>query len=148
MHVREPDLRVFLALLITGTGLIVLGRCVVLMGAPYWGWSIAGPGAVLILVTLWCLVYAAAPRFARVATALAVCAAMFASVFSCWVLQAREQARQQKCVDNLRQMGVALHERSGYAPRQDFGLGQDGRLPPLDPEFTAGRTIPPGFFSP
>ena len=49
----------------------------------------------------------------------AVSAALAGSLLACWIVQAREMARQQKAVDNLRRIGAVAHEQFSLHPGTD-----------------------------
>jgi hypothetical protein len=122
MAYSQPDLRVFLTLVISGCGIVVFGRGLVLLGPTDWGWALALVGALTVLFALWCLVAAAAPRLARTVTVLTVCGVMAGSLLSCGILSSREAARRNSALNNLRQLGVGLQEQRSLAPNRGLAL--------------------------
>ncbi len=111
MPPRPRDYRVFMALLIAGGGFDFAWRLLAQVGLNQLATLVAVASMSVPLIAVGCLVCAAAPRLAR-ATAIGGLMALFSlSLLSCWIVQARELARQQKCVDNLRQMGIVAREQ-------------------------------------
>ncbi len=153
MNAPQPDLRVFLTLVIGGCGLVVLGRGLVLYQIPGWGWLIAGAGAFTVLLALWCLVAAVAPRVARITTTLAICGFVGGSLLACGIYSSREVARRNACHNNLRQLGMGMQEFTNLAPGQKMAPGQTPILPAAgfpeeEPAFPAGSSIPASFLLP
>jgi hypothetical protein len=132
MHSSQPDLRVFLTLVISGCGLVVAGRGLVLVWPMGWGWPLAYAGALTVLVALWCLVAAAAPRLTRTVTVLAVCGVMAGSLLACGIFASREAARRNSAMNNLRQLGIGMQEHMSLAP--DHGLAPHQPLSPMSEE--------------
>jgi hypothetical protein len=150
MNAPQPDLRVFLTLVIGGCGLVVLGRGLVLYQVPGWGWMIAGAGAFTVFFALWCLVAVVAPRVARLATTLAICGFVGGSLLACGIFSSREVARRNACQNNLRQLGLGMQEFTNLAPGQEMVPGQTpilpaGGFPEEGPAFPVGSSIPASF---
>lgn len=141
MSVPQPDLRVFLTLVIGGCGFVMLGRWLVLYQLAGWGWLIASAGALTVLLALWCLVAALAPRFARITTTLAICGFVGGSLLACSIYSSREVARRNACHNNLRQLGMGMQEFTNLAPGQEMVPGQTPILP-------AGSSLPASFLLP
>jgi hypothetical protein len=142
MPAPQPDLRVFLTLVIGGCGLVVVGRSLEIIQWPRIGWPVALVGAITVLIALACLVAAATPRLARLVAVATVCGFSLLAILTLWTYAARQQARKQQVLNNLRQLGVAVQEHDHLTP--NGGLGSRVReQPPRDQEFTWGGS----FFS-
>jgi hypothetical protein len=112
MPARPPDVRVFVFLLVWGAGFALAGR-VLAAGGNAWGGTIFAGGAALELAAVWCLFYSLSPGLMRLLTTSALCGLVVFSLLSCSIHQAREEARRQACLNNLRRVGMAAHEQNG-----------------------------------
>jgi hypothetical protein len=129
MDAPQPDLKIFLTVVSGGCALVIVGRCLVLSQISGYGWLFTYTGGLLVLLALWCLVAAVAPRFTRSTTVLAISCLFFLSFMACWIDASREQARRMKCNDNLRRLGFGLHELSHLTP--DRGVDAKTTVKPI-----------------
>ena len=116
---RSRDYRVFMALLIAGGVFDFAWRLLALVGLGHLATLVAIASVVISLVAFGCLFFAVAPRLARMTTVVGFSAAFSLSLLACWIIQARELARQQQCVDNLRRIGMVAREQIGLYPGAD-----------------------------
>jgi hypothetical protein len=119
MPPSRPDLRVFLLLVVAASVSIFAGLALLNLGFVNLGVYIAAPSVAVVLLLFWCLAFHVAPRFIRQATVVVTCASVVLSLLSCWISYGQEQARRIKAMDNLRQVGLGLHEHTSYAPQPE-----------------------------
>ena len=134
MPARPPDVRVFVFLLVWGAGFALAGRVLAAAGNA-WGGLIFAGGAALELAAVWCLFYALSPRLMRLLTTSALCGLVVFSLLSCSIHRAREEARRQACLNNLRRVGVAAFEQNNLRSETDGGSFY------WPAGFTAGQTL-------
>lgn len=133
MPARPPDVRVFVFLLVWGAGFALAGR-VLAAGGNAWGGLLFAGGAALELAAVWCLFYSLSPRLIRLLTTSGLCGLVAFSLLSCSIHRAREEARRQACLDNLRRVGMAVYEQNGLHSETDRSRFY------WPAEFTAGQT--------
>jgi hypothetical protein len=69
-------------------------------------------GAMLVVMFAWNCGRAWAPEATKYAMVLLVIGGVMFSLIPCWILQAREEARRNRCKNSLKQLGLAIHDRN------------------------------------
>lgn len=64
----------------------------------------------------WAVAHAYAPVLIRNATAILFVTVFTGSLLVCWVSQSREESRSNSCRNQLKELGLKLHERQALYP--------------------------------
>lgn len=93
--------------------------------------------AYLLFIVYWFWLYHTAPIAVKYLTTLGLIAVCLLSLTSTFLLQSRENARQNRFIDDLREFGRDKHERSAtypnYAKQLDRALKKKDREDPNSP---------------
>jgi hypothetical protein len=85
---------------------------VAMRSARVLGWGHAAwIGAITLVVILICFGFAVAPKATKYALTFAAIALVLLSLLICGIDQSRQQARQLQWSDNLRRVGIGIHEQ-------------------------------------
>jgi hypothetical protein len=99
--------------------LILLAVCAVAMrSVRVLGWGHAAwIGALSLGVILICYGFAVAPKATKYALTFVAISLVFLSLLICGIHQSRQQARRLQWSDNLRRVGIGLHEQQNLTSR-------------------------------
>jgi hypothetical protein len=90
-----------------------------------WNWELRSLAMLFALVVfppvallVWAFLYACAPRLTKYATVFGLLGLLGGSLLSCALLQAREEARRNSAVNNLRTMALELQNQNQFQQGQ------------------------------